>query len=143
MIALIRFLVVCGFAVVIAIFCFWLYNKKVLSRPLTDWGLKQNAPSLKWIALAVLFPVIYSAITYLFLDGKGNWERSWQDGQQLTNTFLNIIVDLGAGSGIVEELIFRGLIMKSIEWVSNKRKAIIISSILLSSLNIPASPCHY
>ena len=124
----------CLFYIAITISCFYFYTKKV---SLSDWGLKQQKPATQWFLLAIFFPILCSMIICLFLNGKGNWEITWQNEQQFLNRLLIILIDFGIAAGVVEELIFRGLIMKSIEWKFNKKMAIGISSILFTLLHIP------
>jgi len=122
------------FYITIAVSCFYFYTKKV---SLSDWGLKQQKSVAQWFLLAIFFPILCSLTIFLFLNGKGNWEIAWQNEQQFLNRLLIILIDFGIAAGIVEELIFRGLIMKSIEWKLNKKMAIGISSILFTLLHIP------
>jgi len=122
------------FYISIAVFCFYFYTKKI---SLSAWGLKQKQPPVQWFLLAFFFPVLCYMIIFLFLNGKGNWEIAWQTEQDFFNRVLIILIDFGIAAGIVEELMFRGLIMKSIEWKSNKKMAILISTILFVLLHIP------
>ncbi|MDR0540654.1 MAG: CPBP family intramembrane metalloprotease [Dysgonamonadaceae bacterium] len=45
-------------------------------------------------------------------------------------------MDTGIGACIVKELIFRGLIMRSMEWTFGKKTAVLISSVLFTLLHI-------
>ncbi|MDL2278306.1 CPBP family intramembrane metalloprotease [Parabacteroides sp. OttesenSCG-928-G07] len=125
------------FYISIASFCVLQYAKRVkLSLLFREDNSSSSRTSL--VILAILFPVIYTFISFLLLDGKGYWERGWDTHQQLVNNSLRIFMDKGLGAGIVEELIFRGLIMKSIKLFSNKKKSILYTSLLFSILHIPA-----
>jgi len=122
------------FYISIAVFFFYFYTKKI---SLPTWGLKPKKPSIQWFLLAFFFPILCYLTIFLFLNGKGNWETCWQNEQQLLNQLLIIVMDFGIAAGVVEELIFRGLILKSIELKSNKKMAIGISTILFTLLHIP------
>ncbi len=121
------------FYILVASFCVLLYAKKI-RLPLFNNKIRL----VTWAVFVILFPIVWTFISFLIVNGKGHWEAGWENKSQLIDNLLIIFFDKGLGAGIVEELIFRGLMMYSIEAVSNRKRAVFISSIIFTLLHIAA-----
>lgn len=94
-------------------------------------------PSLKlkpiWMITAFVMPALVLAIAILL---GGHWEINTFNAADRNATITGAIFFYGLATGIVEELIFRGIIMGCLEKRFNIRIAIIIPSVLFGLLHI-------
>lgn len=86
-----------------------------------------------WIITAFVMPALVLAIAILF---GGHWEITPFNATDRNATITGAIFFYGLATGIVEELIFRGIIMGCLEKRFNIRIAIIIPSVLFGLLHI-------
>lgn len=113
-------------------FLFWWYTVRILHMNLKDFGITFSVK--KWAVPSAVFLPAFVVIIYLFV-GKtsvkvyGFWE-------------IVLIVTVSAitalKAGILEEMLFRGYMMKLIEYRWNKAAAILIPSFVFSLLHIPS-----
>lgn len=104
-----------------------IYAKHVLHFTPAELGIRKKLPEFKWIVIGIMLPVLISAF-YLFCT-EGQLIRN----DRMTAAFSTIvyaIFTVGIGGGIVEEFIFRGIIMKMMEKYWGKAAAICIPSFL-------------
>lgn len=111
---------------------FRLYTTKILRMKMEDFGIDFNIK--KWgVIVSVLLPafVIFSYV----IIGKVN-VNTFSFGE----VFLIITASalIAIKSGITEEILFRGYIMKLLEWRWNKYVAIFVPSFIFSLLHIPS-----
>lgn len=89
---------------------------------------------MKWCVVAVLLPLIITAFYILFVPG------SFEQNVLKINSKLDLlsagIFFTGLGAGIVEEIVFRGIMMSVIEKRFNKKIAIIVPSVLFGLVHI-------
>lgn len=86
-----------------------------------------------WIITAFVMPALVLVIAILF---GGHWEINTFNATDRNATITGAIFFYGLATGIVEELIFRGIIMGCLEKRFNIRIAIIIPSVLFGLLHI-------
>lgn len=111
---------------------FWLYTTKKLRLEMKDFGITFNIK--KWaVCLSVLLPVSVAAV-YMIIGNTAIHPVS------VSKIILTVTAALfmAAKSGILEEMLFRGYIMKLLESGWNKPAAILFPSILFGLLHIPA-----
>lgn len=96
---------------------------------------KVNRFSLKplWGIAAVMMPCMVIVILTFF---SGHWEKSVMSNEEKWSMLFGVVLFYGVGVGIVEELIFRGVIMSLLEYRYNKIIAILIPSFLFAALHI-------
>ncbi len=108
--------------------------KKYLKDELGNYYIPPFKIELKWLVVAILLPILVSAFYLLFLDG------SFELNEINMNAKLTLlsagIFFTGFGAGIVEEMVFRGMIMSVLEKRYNKKIAIIIPSLLFGLVHI-------
>ena len=104
-----------------------LYAKYVLHFKPEELGVRRRLPELRWIIIGLALPILVSAIYLFFINGQlvRNDRLS-----AVSSTIIYAIFVAGIGAGIVEEFIFRGIIMRMTERCFGK----IVSVFLLSLL---------
>ncbi|MGN1388004.1 MAG: hypothetical protein ACI4XS_15490, partial [Bacillus sp. (in: firmicutes)] len=85
---------------------------KVIPISLKECRIDRIHISTKWVLVAVFLPVIVSAILVCL---PGNLARNDLSGLQIFNIIVNAVFVVGFSAGVVEEMIFRGLIMTALE----------------------------
>jgi membrane protease YdiL (CAAX protease family) len=110
------------------------YIRKVLKRPLGDFRIRKPKQIALWGACALILPLTVAAF-YIFLtpghfasSGAGVWESSLIMLYVFFGTFLT--------AGIIEEAVFRGLIMRVLEIRWGKFIAVIVPSIIFALMHI-------
>lgn len=88
---------------------------------------------VKWAVAAVLLPVLVSAV-YLLLPGSFS-VNELDTGTKLAFVTRGIFI-AGLGAGIVEELLFRGLLMNVVIRKYGRAAGILAPSVLFASLHI-------
>lgn len=111
----------------------WLYCTKYLKEEMEAFCIPKCRIQIKWVVIAVLLPVLVSA-AYLLLPGT--YERNVLDtGTKLAFVTRGIFI-AGVGAGVVEELLFRGLLMNAVIKKWGKAAGILAPSVLFASLHI-------
>ncbi|MDD3222854.1 MAG: CPBP family intramembrane metalloprotease [Clostridia bacterium] len=119
-------------SLIFTFFLFWIYTTKVLHREMKDFGITCDIK--QWgVILSVLLPAF---VVGIFL----------QLGEMRINSFSTVEIVLiiiasiciGLKSGILEEMLFRGFIMKLLENRWNRYIAIFVPSFLFSLVHIPS-----
>ena len=113
-------------------FLFWFYTTKVLRLKMKDFGIAFNVK--KWgVLLSVLLPA-FVVIAFIII-GKTEI-NSYSSGKIILIVIASMITALKAG--ILEEMLFRGFIMKLLENRWNKYIAILMPSFIFSLAHIPS-----
>ena len=80
-----------------------------------------------WLIAAVLMPTLVLLISILT---GGHWEMNTFNTETTLATITGAVVFFGLATGIVEEVVFRGVIMGCLEKRFNIKAAVIIPSVL-------------
>jgi membrane protease YdiL (CAAX protease family) len=107
-----------------------IYIKKILKLDLSFFRIIKPTFTPLWVLVAVIFPFCVILFYLIFLEG----EISYGNGYSLAANIV-FALKLALVSGITEELLFRGYIMKVIECRWNKVAAIIIPSVVFALLH--------
>lgn len=107
--------------------------KKILGITLRELKITKITLKPVWCIVAILMPIIVSV---LFLLTPGQWVEPSPSNVDIINTITSGVFFIGISTGIVEEAIFRGVIMSALEYRWNKRVAIIVPSILFGIVHI-------
>lgn len=111
----------------------WLYCTKYLKEELAAFCIPKCRIRLKWAVAAVLLPVLVSAVYLLF---PGSFVSEPLDtGTKLAFVTRGIFI-AGVGAGVVEELLFRGLLMNAVIKKCGRVVGILAPSVLFASLHI-------
>lgn len=119
------------------LFAYWfccLLCKKYLKEDRIHYNIPNSKISLKWLIVAFALPLSVTAIYLLFVDGT--YIINETDMLSKLSIVTAGVFFTGLGSGIVEELVFRGIMMTVIEKRFNKGIAIIVPSLLFGVLHI-------
>lgn len=106
--------------------------KKILHISLKECHIDKPKINFRWLICAILLPVVVSAI---LLCTSGELVKNNMDIVDLVNIVIRAIFSVGLGAGVVEEMVFRGLIMKALEKRWGKMIAIIIPSVIFGLLH--------
>jgi membrane protease YdiL (CAAX protease family) len=86
-----------------------------------------------WLIIAILLPVTVSAV---LLCTSGEFVNNNVSTSQAGNIIINAIFVSGLASGVVEEMVFRGMIMKALEKRWGKIVAIILPSVIFALIHV-------
>ena len=112
---------------------FWLYTTKHLHLKLSDFGITCRMKS--WgIGLSVLLPAV--VIVGFLMAGVKLEANEFSFGRTLLLIMSSAMIALK--SGILEEMLFRGFIMKLLESRWNKYVAIFVPSFIFGLVHIPS-----
>ncbi len=106
---------------------------KYLKEDMAAYGIPKCRIKGKWAAVAVLLPVAVIAV-YLFLPG--NFVTQPLNAQTKAAFVFRGIFLAGLGAGVVEEMLFRGLLMNVVIKRCGKAVGILVPSVLFASLHI-------
>ena len=110
-----------------------LYCTKVLKEELAAFCIPKCRVQIKWAVVAALLPVFVSAV-YLLLPG--NYETIPLDAGVKAAFVTRGIFLAGLGAGVVEELLFRGLLMNAVIKKWGRLAGILAPSVLFALLHI-------
>lgn len=111
----------------------WLYCTKYLKEEMAAFCIPKCRIQVKWAVAAVLLPVLVSAVYLVF---PGSYESNpLNTGTKLAFVTRGIFL-AGVGAGVVEELLFRGLLMNAVIKKWGRVVGIVAPSVLFASLHI-------
>ena len=120
--------------IVIAYFLLKLMCKKILKGNMSEYNIPAFKIEIKWVIAAILLPI--TVILFYILFVPGSFEQNVLDMTSKLNLLSAGIFFTGFGAGIVEEMVFRGILMGAIEKRFNKTVAIIVPSVLFGLVHI-------
>ena len=109
------------------------YTRKLLKRNLESMNIRPIHFDLKWILVAFLLPI---SITIVYLLLPGEFVPTNTPSSTLFATLSAGIFHSGIAAGIVEELVFRGIILNLLKERWNKTVAILIPSLIFGLVHI-------
>ncbi len=119
--------------VVLAFFLLRLVLEKALKLSLKDLGITKPGIKPVWVATAFLLPAVVKLIYLLIF--KGTYVSSDMDTSTMLVRLSAGIMFSGFGAGIVEEMVFRGVIFNLLKkW--NTKVAVILPSLLFGLVHI-------
>lgn len=125
---LLKSILYAGFALIgVLAICFGLLRTSLPSLRITKFSVRPI-----WLLTAVLMPA--SVILIAYLSG-GHWERNGPSWDMTLIFFDVILLLLQLVIGLVEETVFRGVILGCLESRYNKRIAVVVSSVLFAVLH--------
>ena len=110
-----------------------LYCTRVLKEELAAFCVPKCRIQMKWAVAAVLLPALVSAF-YLFLPGS-YVSNPLDTGVKLAFVTRGVFL-AGVGAGVVEELLFRGLLMNAVMKKCGMAAGIFAPSVLFALLHI-------
>lgn len=112
-----------------------LYTNKVLKLELSE--LRISALKLKplWVVISVLLPL---GVTAVFLLLPGQWSRG--EEADAASVITSAVFLIGISAGVVEETLFRGLLMTVLQKRWNTAVAVIAPSVVFALLHVLNGP---
>lgn len=107
--------------------------KKFFKIPMTEMRIPHFKVKGIWLMVSIFMPVL--VVIFSIIAG-GYWKINTLDRETTLATITSAIVFFGLATGIVEEVIFRGIIMRCLEMRFNIQIAIIVPSVLFGALHI-------
>ena len=107
--------------------------QKLLKTSLLELKIPRFKVKAVWIISALTMPALVLLIAILL---GGHWEINTFNSTDRNATITGAIFFYGLATGIVEELIFRGIIMGCLEKRFNIQIAVIVPSVLFGLLHI-------
>lgn len=107
--------------------------KKILKISMEDCKLPKFSLKPVWCIAAIIMPCMVSAA---FLLTSGHFENNAYDTLKVLEITTGAVFFYGIGTGIVEEVMFRGVIMTVLENRFNKCVAVIAPSVLFGMIHI-------
>lgn len=110
-----------------------LYSTKVMKKELSFFRIGKFKLDPIWVAVAFVLPIVVSAVLISF---PGTFINNKLPLNLKINAITGAVFAVGLGAGVVEELLFRGILMTALEKRWNKVIAILIPSILFAVLHV-------
>jgi membrane protease YdiL (CAAX protease family) len=124
----------CALNMAIALLLIYLYIVKAFKMPLSDFRIRKPKSIAVWIPCAAALPIAVSGFFVLLVPGS--FGVSDLSSAQIVQRVATAVLGTCLVAGIIEELIFRGFIMRLVEVRWNKCAAAIAPSVLFALLHI-------
>lgn len=108
----------------------------VLHAPPALFRLVPRALRPVWVGCAVALPVLVSA---LFLLLPGEWSFHSATGEELANKLVYALLYCGVSAGVVEETVFRGLLMGALEQRWGRVVAAVVPSVVFACIHMSSA----
>lgn len=110
-----------------------LYCEKVIHIKLEDCRITKPKVSPVWALCALLLPV---GVSCALMCTTGIFVANSMNVSKITNIILVALFGAGISAGVVEEMVFRGFIMRMIEERWGRFAAVIVPSVIFALLHI-------
>lgn len=111
----------------------WLLCHKLMAVSMSDCRITRPQISQFWAGAAFALPAIVCVILILT---PGQWELSRMDAQTKWAVVSGAVFYIGLAVGLVEEMVFRGVIFSALEHRFSKWTAILVPSVAFGLLHI-------
>lgn len=118
---------------VVALVLAFLLCNKILKITTNECKITKFSLKPIWCITAFVMP---AAVSIILLLTSGHWDNNVMNTTNMWALITGTVMFYGLGTGIVEELVFRGLIMSALEKRFNKTAAIIVPSVLFGALHV-------
>lgn len=113
-----------------------LFLRKIMKQQPEQFYIPQFSISVKWLLLAFAMPLL---LLVMAMIAGGHWEIQYKNFEKMPELLTGGIFFFGIGGGISEELVFRGLVMGSMEQRFSKKVAVLLPSVLFGALHLIGS----
>jgi len=111
-----------------------LFANKILRKTLSDICITKFKMKLSWIILSMLLPCSVIFLTLVLVPG--NFSYNFHSFEKTFSIILYALFSIGISAGIVEEFVFRGLIMSTVSENYSKFIGVLVPSILFGALHL-------
>ena len=112
----------------------WLYTKLILKSSLKEFMICHPLPESRWCFISVIIPLMI-CIFYLYFI-KGELRINNLNHDEIIYVFSYTIFRAGICAGVVEEIIFRGMIMNLLKSSFGKTQSILLSSVVFATIHL-------
>lgn len=109
---------------------FYLYTRYIMKIKMHDLRLGKPFPERKWCITAVIMPLAICCFYLLFV--KGTFASQNLTMKEMINALTLSVLSLGILPAVTEEMVFRGMILSTLQSTFGKKTAVCISSILFA-----------
>ena len=127
-------IIAAGLYILLACYLIKLLCRKYLKDDMCEYCIPKFKIELKWLCVAIALPVLVCIVYLLFMDGS--FVKNELDWNSKLNLLTAGIFFTGFGAGIVEELVFRGIMMNVLKKRFNKIVAVLAPSLLFGVVHI-------
>lgn len=120
--------------VIVAYWLIKLLCEKYMKGKMSEYNIPAFKIELKWAVVALVLPLLVTAVYMLFLPGT--LQQNVLDVSSKLDLVSAGIFFTGFGAGIVEEMVFRGIMMSVIEKRFSKKVAILVPSVIFGFVHI-------
>ena len=109
---------------------FYLYTRYIMKIKMQDLRLGKPFPERQWCVTAVIMPLAICCFYFLFV--KGTFASQNLTMKEMINALTLSVLSLGILPAVTEEMVFRGMILSTLQSAFGKKTAVFISSILFA-----------
>lgn len=118
----------------LAILFVWLFAKFICKKKMSDMLITKVRVKIKWVIAAFLLPLGVTAVYVIAVPGQ--IVKHTLDGIGIFNALALAIVFTGFAAGVVEEMVFRGIIMDLLKERWNIAVAVIAPSVVFGFVHV-------
>lgn len=107
--------------------------EKFLKQSMPDMRILPVNLKIRWLLAAVLMPI---CVLLLAVLAGGHWQKNAFDTETTLSVITGAAAFYGLAAGIVEEMVFRGVIMGCLEKKCSVKAAIFIPSVLFGMVHL-------
>lgn len=124
-----------SFDILAVIFLVYLYIRYVLKKQWADIYVCKPIPRKKWVVIAILLSTVVLGCCIFLTEGTLTREKISR-AEAIDLAVSTIILGGGLRAAVTEEVIFRGLIFKSLQKIKGFKFAVLGSSILFAAMHL-------
>lgn len=118
----------------IAILLVWLFAKFICKKKMSEMLMPKVSVKIKWVVAAFILPLAVTFFYVLFVPGETVVHTL--DGAGKFNAIVIAVIYTGFAAGVVEEMVFRGLIMDLLKERWNMAVAVIAPSVVFGFVHV-------
>ena len=119
-----------GFAILFV----WLFAKFICKKKMSEMLITKVSVKIKWVIAAFLLPLGVTAVYVIAIPGE--LVKHTLDGAGIFNALTLAICFTGFAAGVVEEMVFRGLILDLLKERWNLAVAVIAPSVVFGFVHV-------
>ncbi|MCR4717561.1 MAG: CPBP family intramembrane metalloprotease [Lachnospiraceae bacterium] len=122
------------FYIAFTFFFLYILCYKIFKLDFEYFGITKFKLKIKWLIVAFLLPIAVKGFFLLFIDGS--YISNDLSNEKTIEVLLNGIFFVGLAAGFVEEMIFRGVVFRSLDKAWGRKIAVIVPSFLFGVVHI-------
>ena len=126
--------------IVLAFLCVSLICRKCFKLTMNSCRITKVSVKPVWGIAALILPCI---IVFIYFMMPGNLKNTVMNAGELCYTITDAVIFYGLAAGIVEEVIFRGVIMSALEQRWNRYIAVIVPSVIFALSHVIGADLNF